>query len=97
MSGAFVSGDKAETGREGGGVCACVFLEWDEVDTLVRSLVLLGTSGIYLTFYLKNLKNTNSDKNGKYQMARFAVVALFLRKQEATDLVSQCYVIGTCI
>lgn len=63
----------------------------------MRSSVLLGTSGMYLTFYLENLKNTNSDKNGKYQMARFAVVVLFLRKQEATDLVSQCYVIGTCI
>lgn len=65
----------------------------------MRSPVLLGTSGMYL-FYLENLKNTNSDKKGKYlrsRMARFAVAVLFLRKQEARDLVSKCYVTGTCI
>jgi len=64
----------------------------------VRPPVLLGTSGMYL-FYIENFKNTNNDKNGKYlrsQMARFAVAVLLLRKQ-ATDLVSKCYVIGTCI
>lgn len=57
-------------------------LKQEEVDIWVRSPVLLGTSVIHLT-YLKNVKNTNSNKNGKClrpQRARFSEVVLFYEK-----------------